>query len=462
MSRRIILLLVLALALLPLVPVQAQSETDYPIYIVQTGDSLNEIAQKFGVPVRDLIAANNISNPDALSIGDRLIIPGLEGIHGVLTADVVPFGFDLRALSIGYQIAQPQLSKLNRVTSPAEIFAGANLILPEASSANQLNQIGQISPGQSMLEAAILSKTNPWSLSAVNQMATPWDAVPGDSLFYFSAQGQSTPISGSNLVTKIEANPLPLEQGSTVMIRVYTSGPANVTGKLGDADLVFRQEKDSQFVALQGVHAMANPGLTPLQIRAVNDSGQIFQTEESLLLKSSNYPEDPPLEVDPATIEPAITKPEDDLVAAATKPSTDTKYWSGKFRAPVDGPICIKSGYGNRRSYNGGPFSYFHTGLDFGVCANLNIYAPAPGKVVFVGPLTVRGNATIIDHGWGIYTGYYHQAEINVKVGDMVQTGQIIGQIGKTGRVTGPHLHWDFFVNGIQVNPWSWLDNAYP
>ena len=76
-------------------------------------------------------------------------------------------------------------------------------------------------------------------------------------------------------------------------------------------------------------------------------------------------------------------------------------------------------------------------------------YSPAPS--------TVRGNATFIDHGWGVYSAYYHQKEINVGVGQQVQAGQLIGQIGATGRVTGPHLHWEIWVNGIQVNPLDWL-----
>jgi murein DD-endopeptidase MepM/ murein hydrolase activator NlpD len=96
------------------------------------------------------------------------------------------------------------------------------------------------------------------------------------------------------------------------------------------------------------------------------------------------------------------------------------------------------------------------------VCANLNIVAPADGVVVFAGPLTVRGNATIIDHGWGVYSGYWHQKEIKVKVGDRVKAGDIIGLIGATGRVTGPHLHWEMIINGIQVEPVDWLQNAYP
>jgi len=92
----------------------------------------------------------------------------------------------------------------------------------------------------------------------------------------------------------------------------------------------------------------------------------------------------------------------------------------------------------------------------------LNIYAPAAGTVVFTGPLTALGNATYIDHGLGIFTGYGHQAEILVNIGDHVEPGQQIGIIGATGRVTGPHLHWEIWANGVRVNPVQWLENTYP
>ncbi len=463
MAKRIILAVaLLSIILFPFEIAQAQSEDQNPIYIVQEGDTLNVIAQKFGVPARDLIAANNLADPNSLGIGDRLIIPGLAGIHGILSADVVPLGFDLHSLSVAYQIPIPMLARLNRVTSPSEIFAGANLILPESNDQNRLQRIGQINPGQSPLEIAIAARLNPWSLSASNLVENSTTLISGDSLF--SAAGQDTPgvVASNALVTKIEANPLPLKQGGTIVLRVYTRQPVTLIGKLGTYDLAFQLEKDNQYVALQGIHAMADPGLTLLSLKATSDSGQVYEFEESLLLKSGNYLQDPPLTVDPKTIDPAYTQPEDDEVANATRPVTPTKYWTEIFRPPVDEPICIKSWFGNRRSYNGGPYSYFHTGVDYGVCANLNVRAPAPGKVVFVGPLTVRGNATIIDHGWGVYSGFWHQSKINVKVGDVVQAGDIIGEIGGTGRVTGPHLHWEVWVNGIQVNPLNWLDNVYP
>ena len=74
----------------------------------------------------------------------------------------------------------------------------------------------------------------------------------------------------------------------------------------------------------------------------------------------------------------------------------------------------------------------------------------------------MRGNTTIIDHGWGVYSGFWHQSKFDVQVGDIVEQGQVIGEVGGTGRVTGPHLHWELWVNGIQVDPLDWLTNTYP
>jgi murein DD-endopeptidase MepM/ murein hydrolase activator NlpD len=129
-------------------------------------------------------------------------------------------------------------------------------------------------------------------------------------------------------------------------------------------------------------------------------------------------------------------------------------------------PDQFTSFYGTRRIYHGIGTDLtvqgFHTGLDFAGGDGLQIFAPAPGRVVFAAPLTVRGNATIIDHGWGVYSGFWHQSEFLVQVGDVVSQGQVIGLVGGTGRVTGAHLHWEVWVNGVQVNPLDWLDQAYP
>ena len=76
--------------------------------------------------------------------------------------------------------------------------------------------------------------------------------------------------------------------------------------------------------------------------------------------------------------------------------------------------------------------------------------------------LNIRGNAVVIDHGWGVYTLYAHMSSILVSLGDIVQTGQVIGLAGTTGRSTGPHLHWEVWVHGVPVNPLQWLQSALP
>jgi murein DD-endopeptidase MepM/ murein hydrolase activator NlpD len=112
---------------------------------------------------------------------------------------------------------------------------------------------------------------------------------------------------------------------------------------------------------------------------------------------------------------------------------------------------------GKNESYNS-----FHAGLDFCGQVGTPIAVAADGTVVFTGMLTVHGNTTIVDHGWGIYTLYAHQSEINVTVGQQVKAGSQIGLVGQTGRVSGPHLHWEVWVNGVQVDPLDWLANTYP
>ncbi len=133
-----------------------------------------------------------------------------------------------------------------------------------------------------------------------------------------------------------------------------------------------------------------------LILKAQSADQSSFEIEQPILLEPGYYPQDVPLTVDPSTLDPAITQPEDELIRTITKKATPQRFWTEKFRVPVDEP-CIRSWFGSRRSYNNSGYIYFHTGVDYGVCANnLNIYAPAPGVVVYVGELTVRGISTII------------------------------------------------------------------
>jgi len=215
---------------------------------------------------------------------------------------------------------------------------------------------------------------------------------------------------------------------------------------------------------------MTDPGLVEFSISATAFDGHQWSISQWVVLEPGFYTTNTRLIVDPETIDYQNTQPEDELIKGYITPATDLRHWTGVFVPPVDVPVnysldpdCITDRFGNRRAYNDGPFNYFHTGLDLSACGNnLNIYASAPGIVVFSAPLTVRGTFTLIDHGWGIYSGYGHQAESLVTPGDFVEAGQLIGIIGDTGRVTGPHLHWEIWANGVQVQPLDWLSKVYP
>ncbi len=101
-------------------------------------------------------------------------------------------------------------------------------------------------------------------------------------------------------------------------------------------------------------------------------------------------------------------------------------------------------------------------GVDFGGGIGAPIYAPAAGTVVLAEPLAVRGNAVLIDHGLGLIIGYWHQNQLVVSEGQQVERGDLIGYIGNTGLVTGPHLHWELRLHGIAVNPLQWVRESIP
>jgi murein DD-endopeptidase MepM/ murein hydrolase activator NlpD len=456
----LIFIIVLSLTVQP-----ASAQTSGPVYIVQSGDTLSFIASRFNVTVNDLIAANPALDPNFLSEGQEIVIPSLEGITGVLETEIIPFGDSLRSLSRRTQVSDEQLRKLNRLVSPTELYVGTSLIVPTEAEQEPLRTRMTASAGETLLELAVKQSSHPWTLASVNKLSGTWATLPGDVLYSPTAnsEGNATGLPSAFLGASIE--PLPLVQGSTEIIRAQTQEGVSLSGILVDMPLHFFQENAGQ-VVLQGVYALKEPGVYPLLIEATFPDGSKQSFEQMVLVTDGGYlSEEIPLN-DPSTLDPATTESELQNILALTAPFTPIRYWNGIFNSPAVDPNCFTSRYGTRRTYkvinSDIEVPGFHTGLDFCGGEGLQIFAPAPGRVVFAAPLTVRGNATIIDHGWGIYSGFWHQSQFLVNVGDMVEQGQVVGIVGGTGRVTGAHLHWEVWVNGVQVNPLDWLNQAYP
>jgi murein DD-endopeptidase MepM/ murein hydrolase activator NlpD len=129
---------------------------------------------------------------------------------------------------------------------------------------------------------------------------------------------------------------------------------------------------------------------------------------------------------------------------------TPEKLWQGAFRVPLDG-VTTGGNFGKRRVLNGQPGSP-HSGVDFPALTGTPVHAAQRGRVVLAEPLYFSGNTVVVDHGLGVYTLYAHFSETGVQPGDLVETGALLGKVGATGRVTGPHLHWGLTVNRARVN----------
>lgn len=153
------------------------------------------------------------------------------------------------------------------------------------------------------------------------------------------------------------------------------------------------------------------------------------------------------------------TDQEFDRVDAFKALVTPQKFWNGKFLRPNNGEITTI--YGVRRYYNG-VFAkdYYHRGVDYAGNYGSPIIAAAAGRIALVGResagFLIHGNVIGIDHGQGVATIYLHLSRIDVKEGDFVKAGQVIGTLGSTGAATGPHLHWGVYVYGVSVDPVPW------
>ncbi len=145
-------------------------------------------------------------------------------------------------------------------------------------------------------------------------------------------------------------------------------------------------------------------------------------------------------------------KKERKSVKKALSKGTGKKLWKDAFIRPVPGKLT--SGFGKRRFINGESRNP-HSGADFRTPLGEPVLSPSSGVVALIGNHYLTGYTVIIDHGLELFSFYYHLSKLEVKTGEVVEEGTLLGLAGSTGRSTGPHLHWGIKIGGIKVNPLS-------
>jgi murein DD-endopeptidase MepM/ murein hydrolase activator NlpD len=259
-----------------------------------------------------------------------------------------------------------------------------------------------------------------------------------------------------------------IPQGGLLLIEVKSTKPlAEVSGEWEGQGVTFWRdsEDDRQRKGLLGVDLEKAPGEYELKVTGQTASGKKISCSITVAVRRGQYATEK-LQVGKQFVEPS---PEQIKRADEERQQlrdifgrvTPERLWDGKFHIPLDG-VTSGTNFGKRRILNGVPGSP-HGGTDLPAITGTPVHAAQRGKVVLAEELFFAGNAVVVDHGLGIYTFYGHLSEIGVKVGDAVEMGTVLGKVGATGRVTGPHLHWGLTVEKARVNPLlivKLLDNA--
>src|SRR6266481_2291231 len=247
-------------------------------------------------------------------------------------------------------------------------------------------------------------------------------------------------------------------QGSLLLIEIKSPKPlAEVQGDWGGRNVPIWREAagEKQRKGLLAVDLEKAPGEYELKITEQTADGAKMSCSAMVAVKKGLFATEK-LQVEKQFVEP---NPEQIKRANEERQKlrdifdrvTPERLWDGNFRIPLDG-VTTGSNFGKRRILNGNPGSP-HGGVDLPGATGTPVHAAQGGRVMLAEELFFAGNTVVVDHGLGIYTFYGHLSEIDAKVGDDLEAGTVLGKVGATGRVTGPHLHWGLTVGRARVNP---------
>ncbi len=233
--------------------------------------------------------------------------------------------------------------------------------------------------------------------------------------------------------------------GGIAVVDLDATGATAPAVRLGDKPVLVMRDGE-RWRAVLGIPLDTEPGDLTIEIDGTETALEVSShayAEQRLTVKNQSY-------VTPDQAQLDRIGRERQVLDAALNSFRDVPVTDMDLVAPVDGRRS--SSFGLRRFFNDQPRSP-HKGMDIAAGQGTPIAAPLDGTVTVTGDFFFNGNTVIIDHGQGFVTMYCHLSEIEVQDGEAVATGDTIGLVGATGRVTGPHLHFGTYLNGTAVDP---------
>ncbi|MDX2127093.1 MAG: M23 family metallopeptidase [Aeromonas hydrophila] len=244
-------------------------------------------------------------------------------------------------------------------------------------------------------------------------------------------------------ISRLLNHPVP---GGVAVVALGSEALAPTARYQGKPVLVVREE-GKRWIAIVGIPLKSQPGPHQLQVSDGRTLGFTVGTkhyrEQHIKLKNSRQVN--PLAEDMTRINRELA--EQTRAYQTFSPAQPSNLL---FDKPVEGPLS--SPFGLRRFFNGEERNP-HSGLDFAVGAGTPIKSPAAGKVILIGNYFFNGNTVFVDHGQGLISMFCHMSKVDVKLGQSLPRGGIVGRVGATGRATGPHMHWNVSLNDARVDP---------
>jgi len=251
-----------------------------------------------------------------------------------------------------------------------------------------------------------------------------------------------------------------MKQGEVVLLTITpTSHATAVAGTAFGATVRAWKGDGDVWEALVGIPLVIKPGTYDVVLHAALADGHGENARIPLRVEAGGF-SSRKLTVDPQFVNPPksaierITAEAHEMAEIFAGPSPD-RLWRGPFQLPVTGEST--SSFGRLSILNGESRSR-HQGADFRAAEGTPVHSPNAGRVVVATEYYFSGNTVILDHGQGIFSLFAHFSKMRVAAGDRVKAGDVLGDAGATGRVTGPHVHWAVRLNGASVDPLSLVD----